>query len=395
MDFTVLSSKIQKCPKIYKDEYLSTLHTYTKLSTLPQSPFKTTLSLINFLTSTSHFYKTNYPSTLLLHLNNTTDQKLKEELINNIFILKHKKQITDTDFFTSILKHADLNKILSKVMIELTTDVSDLFKYYIENGTSKQMTFSMYMLCYLYENGYDTFDLIYSSFRVKSLAKICLLYLNNELEFCKNERSRFLMNLGNYVGLNLIKELTKKKDIREIQIKKLQCIDKIKKEHNIAYDISEVLFLLVDPSKEDLKDVLVLLVDNLDDNMSVLDRMIGMFCVEYRDDDFIVYGLNFLKEVVLRYDVGDYVLGKIGIFNRHRNASINVAYRGVFKAVKERKSDGFEIMHVRKKCTKEEMLEMKKEGADRSRFKMKNRKKDKRKDKMKRDKMRKGRKGKK
>ncbi|KAM0676367.1 hypothetical protein GVAV_000332 [Gurleya vavrai] len=101
-----------------------------------------------------------------------------------------------------------------------------------------------------------------------------------------------------------------------------------------------------------------LLVDNLNGNIKIVDKMIKMFCTEYKDDDFIVYGLNFLKEVCLRNDFGDLIKEKTDIFNKHKSAAVNVAYRGMIKAIKLKISDNKEILYVKKKKTKEEKKEM-------------------------------------
>ncbi|KAM0686393.1 hypothetical protein COBT_002385, partial [Conglomerata obtusa] len=367
MDFTNLISQIQKNHKIYTTEYQNILTQYSNTISLPLTPFTTSLAYINFLSTTCHFYVSEYASILLTHLSATNDAKLKKELINHVFTLKHKRQITDHTFFTTIIKFCDLTKILNKVIVEIrdTSSIIPLFRYYVENGDDKQMSFGMYMLCYVYEV-YGCVDceedIIKGFYKDEKISKICTLYLLNEIEFNKNEKSRILSEMGNNTATELVKhiykQVKKKKELRDVRIKKIECIDLIKKEYDIKFDISECIFQMLDPSKDDLQILMELLVDNLSGNISVVDKIIKMFCVEYKDDDFIVYGLNFLKEICVRNDFGDFVKERTNVFNKNKSAAINLAYRAMIKAIKTKTSDNKDILYVKKKKTKEEKVEM-------------------------------------
>lgn len=381
MDFITLTVQIQKQPTHYQSEFETILLQYIHLTTLPAISTKQALSYINFLTTTTGFYKSTYPETLLLHYTTTEDRRLKDEILNNLFILKHKHLIDDVSFFKAILHHADLTKILSRVIIEVKdyTGLIALFASYLKDGDDKQIRFSIFMLCYIYECGGKCEDIIVQGLiGEKKIQTICMVYLCNEIEFSKKEKSRILMEMGDYNASRIIEKLCKeikRKELREVKIRKLRCIDILKKEYELTYDISTSIFQLIDPSKDDLKTLMELLVDNLDMNFDVIDKLIKTFCAEYRDDDFIVYGLNFLKEACLKYDIEDFVMERIDIFNKHKNSGVNLAYRGVIKALKEKESDGREITHIRRKSSREEKIEAKKAGQVLNKFRAKNRKK--------------------
>lgn len=398
MDLTYLTSQIQKNPQIYHQEYQSILNKYTGLSKLPKTSSAQILPLIVFLTSTCPFYDSNYAEILSNHIQTTSDQKLKKELLTHLAILRNKNQITDYKYFKIIIEYGNLQKMVGQIQINnFDKNLLTLFENYKFNGNDKQATFSFFMLCMLYEKGFiNEIDLMLNNEKLK---KIFILYVLNELEFCKNEKSRILKEMGEYIAKSVIsstyKEIQMKGIKREEKIKRLQFISTLRNEYNIEFDICRFLIKIMDLNKEDLEQIMEILVDNVwtnktynsncvDDggdetyiysiNYEIIDEIINMFCTEYKDDDFIVYGLNFLKKLCLKYKIDEYILEKINIFNKHKNSSINVAFRGVIKALKNKENDDRGILHVKRKLTKEERKELKK--VDRNKFKAKNRKKD-------------------
>lgn len=381
MDFTTLIVQIQKNPTQYELEFNNILSQYIHLTTLPIINTKQALAYISFLTSTAFFYKSQYPKTILYHYTKTEDMHLKGNLMNNLFILKHKNLIDDVSLFKVLLDHADLTKILSRVILEIRDheNLIELFKTYLHKGDEKQIRFSIFMLCYIYERGGNCENYIVDGLvGDMKIQIICMAYLCNEIEFCKNDKSKILLHIGEYKALKVIEKLCKElknKDQREIKIKKIKCIDFLKKEYSIQFDISTLIFYMIDPSKDDLKVLMELLVDNLDTNLCVLEKLIKTFCAEYRDDDFIIYGLNFLKIACLKYEIEDFIMERIKIFNKNKSSSVNVAYRGIIKALKEKVSDGKEILHVKRKATKSEKIEAAVNGKERKKFKAKDRKK--------------------
>ncbi|KAM0677071.1 hypothetical protein BDAP_002362 [Binucleata daphniae] len=370
MDFTLLIPKIQKNAKLYEQEYYEVLGQFTKLCSLPLTPLQTINIYTSFLSTVSHLYESNYPQVFLQFIQKS---KYKKELINNIFIFKHKKQITDIAFFEALFQNCDLQKILNKCIVEIRDPVSlvPLFSKYIENGDDKQSTFSMYMVCYMYEE-YGTIEcenIIYNGFyKEHKLQNICILSIMNDIDYSKNEKSRILQEIGSYRAIelanHLFKEIKSNKETRDVKIKKLEVIDALKKEHNVSLDISNHIFYMIEPSKEDLETLMMLLVDNLNKNLQVVDTMIKMFCMEHKDDDFIVYGLNFLKEVCIRNDFGEYVKERTKIFNKHKSAAVNLAYRALYKSIKTKVSDEKDIMYVKKKNTRNERVEKQKQGVE-------------------------------
>ncbi|KAM0676366.1 hypothetical protein GVAV_000331 [Gurleya vavrai] len=214
MDYTTLISQIQKNHKLYESEFLRILNTYHQSISLPLTTNSNILSLITFLSTVSHFYDSEYPNFLLLHLNSATDFKLKKELINNLFIIKHKKLVDDHLFFKNILLHCDLQKILHKVVIEIREPrvLISLFSDYLHKGDEKQMAFSIYMICYIYEKYRckECEEIIKNGFfKEQKVQNICILYLLNEIDFNKGEKSRYLQEVGIHNGKEIIKFLFK------------------------------------------------------------------------------------------------------------------------------------------------------------------------------------------
>ncbi|KAG0435383.1 hypothetical protein DMUE_4754 [Dictyocoela muelleri] len=132
----------------------------------------------------------------------------------------------------------------------------------------------------------------------------------------------------------LFSEVQQKLDERPMRLKKLKIISLIKQIHKLNLKLNNYLLRLIDPSRGDLKFVINILLESMtnDDVKSVVARVVDMFCSEYRDDDFIVYGLNILKEIVLRFKVD--VSDKIKIFRHSKVKSIFYAYSMVMRAVK-------------------------------------------------------------
>jgi hypothetical protein len=348
---------MQKDPKNYFQEHERVLNTYRHLTILPKASVKLVLSLTSFLTSVAHIYPSDYPALFLSYLSSVKNQSLEKSLLRNVFILKHKKLIDDVTFLKVLLDMSDLSQNVGEKCREILEpkDLIPLLSKYIEVGTDKQSTFSMFAICYIYEiKAIDEVEsLIVENLFVNSkLSKICLLYFLGEIDFVKGDESRILCNVKSeraiIISKKILKDVVDRKEERSHKIKQLKLVSALKCKHGLKIDFSNVVMKFINPSKDDLKPLMLILLDSLNEYKEDLNRkIIDMFCSEYRDDDFVVYGLNFLKEMVKRYGEGERVLESVEAFKRNKVKCISSAYTSLRKLVKKDIYDGRDIDYIK------------------------------------------------
>lgn len=173
------------------------------------------------------------------------------------------------------------------------------------------------------------------------------LHLDELLEILPRIYSDLKKKEAKKLARKLFEEVKQKLDDRLMRLKKLKIISLLRKIHKLELDLCTYIIRLIDPSRNDLKMVVNILLESMtqDDVKSVVARIVDMFCSEYRDDDFIVYGLNILKEIVLRFKID--VRDRIKAFRHSKVKSVFYAYSMVMRAVKYGTCDKRDVDYIK------------------------------------------------
>lgn len=410
MDLETLSAQLNKDPESYAEEYKKILLAYSSMIDIPVQNSSRVKQFLSILSPYIFKIDTEFPSVAVKHLQKTTDEHIRKDLVRLLVFFYNKRLIEPRYFFRLYLEYADKLEV-SAVTKYCEISCLDVFIDYLRNGNDRQKPFSFLMVVYIYENldfskaarckekwtfkissetssgplyvGSNAnlamakcLELIMENlFTAPKLIKIAVLYFLNEIDFCVSENPKIVECIGFSTAEKLCKKLITniraKQDLRATRVLKYRVITVLKKYYGLDIRIGARLLRLIDPTKEDLKDILALVIDAVDESEveSVVDKILETFCCEHKDDDFIAYGLNILREFVLKFDIGEYVHGKIN-FRLGKSRSVFYAQSALLKAIKGC-GPGREVFYVRKKATKEEKLRAASEGRGSTYFKRK------------------------
>ncbi|KAF7702724.1 hypothetical protein CDIK_0434 [Cucumispora dikerogammari] len=422
MDLLKLQCKLKMNPTIYELEFNSQLNSYKTLITIPLKPLKETNNLINFLTFSTKFYKSNFPKLLLEHFQEETEPKIKKEIFQCIFRLKTLDFITELDFFKVVLKNKQKislvrlrNELKKKRDLNERVEIFNLFREFLFNGDVFQRPLCAYLILFLYENLTREMKIpniketiLECLFKEKKISKMIIFYFLNTLDFkddflseeelipeAKNEKmkkkrkgtkrledkineekqkemkllsqiasseiekSKIFYDLKFDEAKKLSKELLEflksSKEEREIRILRLKIIGILKVHFNLKIKLYDFVLNLVDTKNEDLKIVMSILIDSLNENEvdKCVKRILNTFCLEFKDDDWIVYGLNLLTEVALKYEfIRSEIREQIEIFKKSKQKSIFYAFGQCMRAAKYGKVERKEVDFIKRKRIK-------------------------------------------
>ncbi|KRH93792.1 hypothetical protein M153_5710004709 [Pseudoloma neurophilia] len=109
----------------------------------------------------------------------------------------------------------------------------------------------------------------------------------------------------------LFRQVSERKDTRQMRLKKLKVISLVKSYFKLSIDISTTLLRMIDPSSDDLPFVIHILIRSVEKSQmsSVISRIVQLF-LRKPDSDMKCFGLNLLREIVL-IDRSEPILEKI------------------------------------------------------------------------------------
>lgn len=381
MDLEALAIQLNKNPENYADEYRRVLRAYESMVDLPVQNFARIKPLIDLLSQYVFKIKTEFPSIAIRHLKTTTSAEVRRELVKLVVRFYQKKTIAPPEFLRLYMDHAD------KLEVNIATqhcsaECLHVFFDYLERGSDRQKSLSLLMVAYLYEkadlsaqDGTGALEqrcietLVSNLFTVPKLINIAVLYFLSEIDFCTEDTSRIVSELGfaraDELCRRLLKNIMSRADPREMRVKKYRVISTLKAHHGLRIQIGSHLLRLVDPTKEDLKDVLRILLDSVDENevLSVVNKILDTFCCEHKDEDFIVYGMNVLREFAARFDVGEYIRERVGT-KPGKGRGVRYAHSMLMRVIRKQDVEARDIDYVRRRPTKEEMLQRAAEGRE-------------------------------
>ncbi|EPR79743.1 hypothetical protein SLOPH_2353 [Spraguea lophii 42_110] len=413
MDLLLLKEKLSKDPELYKNEYIVQLELYKSLVKLPTLTKKNISILLDFLCFGSKYYNTEFSKVLIEHISYNKDDKIKIELLKSIFILKRKGHIDGNTFFDCIFNNCNkFRPYLNRCIKELSgdTNIIDIFYHYYKNGTEKQELFAVNLLIREYENNESErvknilIEILLSDKKSKDMALFYFLDLieleedkeeieeihekprrgnrskkvrkkedtpkkeqeipleekiKTKLSTFKNvDYSKIVKNLTEKESLKVAKNLFKvaknTKGERDLKLKRLKLVSILKNLYSLKIELYSYIIRLIDPGRDDLNIIMTIFVESMSeqDIDGATRKIISTFCCEYHDDDFIVYGLNLLKEIALKFTLGEKILEEIKIFKFSKVKGIFYAYNLLQRVVKYGECEEREVDYIKKRRKK-------------------------------------------
>eukprot|EP00866_Antonospora_locustae_P000177 jgi/Antlo1/177/2147 len=388
MDLEALAIQLNKNPENYADEYRRVLCAYESMIDLPVQNFARIKPLIDILSQYVFKINTEFPTVAIRHLKTTTSVEIRRELIKLVVRLYQKRTIAPSEFLRLYMDYAD------KLEVNIATqhcspESLHVFFDYLERGSDRQKSFSLLMVAYLYERtDISVLDdttcagarqnvseqrcietLVSNLFTVPKLINIAVLYFLSEIDFCTRDTSRIVTELGfaraEELCRRLLRNIVSRADPREMRMKKYRVISTLKTHYGLGIQIGSHLLRLVDPTKEDLKDVLRIILESVDENevLGVVDKILDTFCREHKDEDFIIYGLNVLREFAAKFDIGEYIRERVDP-KLGKSKGVRYAHSMLMKVIKKQDVEPRDIDYMKRRPTKEEMLQRATEGRE-------------------------------
>lgn len=416
MDILKLKSLIKETPNNYEDEYNRELELYRTMVNLPKKPVKELCQLLDFLCTCSKYYDSDFAKVLVDHNDRETNPKIKEELFKSIMNQKKADKIPDVKFFQIILertKKTPLKWLQNEILKESLTDkfeLLNLFEKALNEGTDFQKPLACFLIIFLFENTEDEEleskikeVLKESLFKHIRISKMVILYFLNAVSFevendekkssavqkkKKSEKRKRIedrineenIKKTNFLSSVITKDSEKSKIVqlltedeakviskklfehveshiedREFRILRLKVIGLLKVEFDLKIKIYNFLFKMIDFKNDDLKILMSTVIDSLEQNEAIkcVKKVLDLFCPEYKDDDYIAFGLNLIKEICLKFEgIREEVRGMVSIYKDKKDRAVFYSYNNVMRAIRYGITDRKEVDYIRRKRVK-------------------------------------------
>lgn len=310
MDLYQVMVGLSKNPENYLEEYRQQLRSFEALVRLPKQPEKIIRQTLSFLLAHPKV-DGKLPEILIGSIGNIRCHKIRRIVIESLFILRHKNLISTGQLFKNLLGHCtDLKSVLNKARKWADEDAIPHIQNYYRKGTEKQRCFCYYIIVHLFAKGYSQLEdeVCEGLFADGKVGKICMLYLLDQIEFESDDVREKAMSLlsdnAEKFGKLLFKEISEDRMERDTKIMKMKIYVLFKVRYNLRGSVVAIAMNMLNPDKEDVKELIRIIVDSAMDGdvLKVIDVIREGFCSEFRDDDFIVYGLNILRELYCKFD---------------------------------------------------------------------------------------------
>ena len=299
---------LSKNPRNYIEEYGKQLDTFVSLVNLPNQPEKPIRQVLSLLL-THVKIDSRLPNALINSIRTIKCHKIRHVVIESLFLLKRNKLIDADQLLRNLLEyHSDLKSILNLTRREVSVDTVPCLLEYYTKGNDKQKCFCYYMIVYLFSCGHTELekDVCEGMFVDGKVGKLCMLYFLDQIDF-EEEGSKamdLLSDEGASVGKKLFKNIQREAVDREVKIMKMKVYSLFKSRYGLKASIVPLALDMLNPDKSDIKDVMRLIIGGTTENdvMKVIGVVSEMLCSEFRDDDYIAYGLNVLRELYCKFD---------------------------------------------------------------------------------------------
>jgi hypothetical protein len=409
MDIHRISHEVARNPETYREEYRSEMRSYESLTRLPQQPEKIIRQTLAFLLSHPRMEE-GLAETLVSSLSTTKCLKIRQLVLNGLFSLKRTGAISSSLLLKTLLEHSvELKSFLKRCREIADEAVIPIVQEYYRRGTDKQRCFCYYMIVYLFSCGHTQLeeDVCKGLVSEGKINRICHLYLLDQIDFEEEGRMdpmSLLSEEASKYGKRLLKHITEDKMEREEKILKMKTYVLFKRKFKLKGSVVPLAMGMIDMEKPDVKDLIGIIIGSATERnvMKIVGLIAENFCSEFRDDDYIVYGLNMMRELYCKFDptvVGtvlvededseehgtgdtegyraadaclledkmqfleqlkDRILNCIECFRRNKVKGISFAYASVKNAVSHKRRCSKDVDYIKKKSTREEKIAMSK-----------------------------------
>ncbi|WUR04268.1 SDA1-like protein [Vairimorpha necatrix] len=393
MDIVTLSINMDKDPSPYKDEYKKQILSFIHLLDLQKQPEKLIRQTMDFLLRYANI-DSSLPQVLLESVSKAKTHKLKTALIAANMTLTYKKLTKSRDFIKLILDQVhDCPKYIHNIKTIIQEDDLEIILKYYKVGNDKQKLFCYYFICFLFNKFKLNLELEICTglFENQKVRKYCYNY------FIETMNMSLLSNKCKKYGEKLYRDIVGRKDEREYVISKMKVFVTFRNRFNIKQSVVPMALCMMDPEKEDVKDLMSVIVESVtkDEVMECIKIIAETFCSPFKDDDMICYGLNLMRGLYVKFDkevendtieseeetsdedesnnsekindedksnenkklcedIKDTILNYVECFKGVKTKSVAYAYRSVINVLKKKKNNGRELSYICKKMTKEE-----------------------------------------
>ncbi|AFN83157.1 hypothetical protein EROM_060630 [Encephalitozoon romaleae SJ-2008] len=417
MDIYQVLVGLEKCPENYAEEYGRQLELFNSLVKLPKQPVKIIRQTLSFLLAFPKVDK-RLPETLIASIGTIKCHKTRRIVVESLFRLRRKGLIDTGQLFKNLLEHhPDPKSVLRRARALVSKEAVPWILEYYGKGTDKQKGFCYYLIVYLFTKGCSGLEkeVCGGLFVDGKIGKICRMYFLDQIDF-EEEGARAMELLspeGARFGRMLFKSLQEDRMEREEKITKMRIYVLFRNRYNLKASVVRMAMGMLNPEKDDIKDLMEIIVEEVgrEDVLRAIDIVGDALCSEFKDDDFVVYGLNMLREIYCKFDPealklkkkedmeeststlsslsgsdegredkendGDSIVDKmkeriakyIECFKGSKSKSIFYAYTSVINVMNHKKYCGRNLEFIRRKASKKERVESMKNGrADKEKY---------------------------
>lgn len=416
MDVYQVMAGLSKSPENYVEEYGRQLELFESLVKLPKQPEKTVRQTLSFLLAHPTIDK-RLAAVLISSIRTVRCLKVRRIVVESLFMLRRKELVSTEQLLRNVLEHhPDLKSVLGRTKGVVSEEAAGCVVEYYRKGTEKQRSFCYYLVVYLFTRGCSMLEpeVCGGLFEDGRVGRICRLYFLDQIDFEEEgAKAMELLSTGaERFGRQLLKSLQEGKMEREEKIMKMKIYVMFRKRYGLRGSVVQMAMEMLNPEKEDVKDLMRIVVEGVleQDVLKVVDVVGDTLCSEFRDDDFVVYGLNMMREIYCKFDsvagrlrkeegieegssesfgsggesdeegteesdekecqaesatvsrMKERMLRYVECFKGSKTRSIFYAYRSVINVMKHKKYSGRSVEFVRRKASKEERVEWMRRG---------------------------------
>ncbi|ADM11669.1 uncharacterized protein Eint_060610 [Encephalitozoon intestinalis ATCC 50506] len=410
MDIYQVMVGLEKCPENYVEEYGRQLELFSSLVRLPKQPGKTIRQTLSFLLAFPTIDK-RLSETLVSSVETIKCHKIKRTVVESLFRLRRRGLVSGEQLLKNLMEHhPDPKSVLKRIRSLVSEEEVPCILEYYKKGTDKQRSFCYYLVVYLFRKGCGVLEkeVCEGLFADGKVGKICRMYFLDQIDF--EEEGKKAMELlsaeASRFGKMLFANLQENMMEREEKIMKMKIYVLFRSRYGLKASVARVAMGMLNPEKSDIKDLMEIIVEEVtvQDVLRVIDVVGNSLCSEFKDDDFVVYGLNMLREIYCKFDpeaarLRDEGGGKedsetqslsisedgernekkedgvvdrmkeriskyIECFKGSKSKSISYGYMSVVNVMRHRKYCGRNLEFIRRKASKEERVESMKGGRD-------------------------------
>jgi hypothetical protein len=400
VDVHRISHEISRNPEAYREDYRKELMSYESLTRLPRQPDKIIRQTLAFLLSHPRMEE-GLAGVLIGSLRTIRCIKVRQLVLNRLFSLRNCGLISSTLLLKALLEHSvEFKSILEKCRGIVDEEAIPLMQEYYRRGTDKQRSFCYYIIVYLFSSGHAELedDVCRGLLCDGKINRMCHFYFLDQIDFEGGEREdpmSLLSEEASKYGKQLLQHILEDKMEREEKIMKMRTYVLFKRRFGLKGSVIPLAMGMINTEKPDVKELITIIISSVTekDALRVVRLIADNFCSEFKDDEYIVYGLNMMGELYCRFDptvvmegmldgsalgaslpeekkgfvaqLSDGIMNYIECFRNSKVREVRYAYSAVKDILKHKRGVNRGVDFIRRKNTKEEKVAMSRNGRKR------------------------------